>query len=31
MYGTDIVVEEHRLLVESTVRHILCGELLNRT
>jgi hypothetical protein len=28
LYGTDIVVEEHRLLVESIARHIVYGESL---
>lgn len=26
LYGTDIMVEEHRLLVESIARHIVYGE-----
>jgi hypothetical protein len=28
LYGTDIMVEEHRLLVESIARHIVYGESL---
>jgi hypothetical protein len=31
LYGTDIVVEEHRLLVESIARHIVYGESLHGT
>jgi hypothetical protein len=26
LYGTDVVVEEHRQLVESIARHIVYGE-----
>lgn len=28
LYGTDVVVEEHRQLVESIARHIVYGKLL---